>query len=342
MAEKTNLSTYESIMRSLKARQFVPVYLLMGDESYFVDRISDYVADNVLGEDERDFNQNVVFGADVTASQLADMCKGYPMMSEYRVVIVKEFQNMKNLEPLEKYLEKPVPTTILVLCYKNGRMDMRKRIVSLASAHGVVFESTKKRENELPGFISTYIQSHGATIENKAAFMIAEHVGADISRIISECDKLLISLTENDKRVTPELVEEKIGMSKEFNAFELRRAIVEHNVYKANLIVKYFNKNDKAGNIFSVIPLLFNFFQNLMIAHYSPNKNNEAALARDLDMRSGWGAREYITAMRYYTATKTMQIISKLRQIDEKGKGLGNSNTSKEQLLSELIFFILH
>ena len=140
----------------------------------------------------------------------------------------------------------------------------------------------------------------------------------------------------------PELVEEKIGMSKEFNAFELRRAIVRHDIYKANLIVKYFNKNDKAGNIFSVVPLLFGFFQNLMIAHYSRNKNNEAALARDLDMKSGWGIRDYVTAMQFYTATKTMQIIAKLREVDEKGKGLGNSNTTKEELLSELIFFILH
>lgn len=342
MAEKSNLSTYESIMRSLKARQFVPVYLLMGDEGYFIDRISDYLAENVLNEDERDFNQNIVFGSDISASQLADLCKGYPMMSEFRVVIVKEFQNMKSLEPLEKYLEKPVPTTILVLCYKNGRMDMRKRVVSLASANGVVYESAKKKENELPGYITSYVQTHNATIDNKAAFMIAESVGADISRLISECDKLLISLPETDRRITPELVEEKIGMSKEFNAFELRRAIVRHDIYKANLIVKYFNKNDKAGNIFSVVPLLFGFFQNLMIAHYSRNKNNEAALARDLDMKSGWGIRDYVTAMQFYTATKTMQIIAKLREVDEKGKGLGNSNTTKEELLSELIFFILH
>ena len=342
MAEKTSLSTYESIMRSLKAREFVPVYLLMGDEGYFIDRISDYLAENVLSEDERDFNQNIVFGSDISASQLADLCKGYPMMSEYRVVIVKEFQNMKSLEPLEKYLEKPVPTTILVLCYKNGRMDMRKRIASLAAAKGVLFESAKKKDNELPGFITAYVQTRNATIDSKAAFMIAEHVGADISRLTSECDKLLISLPESDRRITPELVEEKIGMSKEFNAFELRRAIVNHDVYKANLIVKYFNKNDKAGNIFSVVPLLFGFFQNLMIAHYSRNKNNEAALARDMDLRSGWGAREYITAMRYYTATKTMQIIDKMREIDAKSKGLDNPNTSPGELMKELVFFILH
>ncbi|WP_036875769.1 DNA polymerase III subunit delta [Hoylesella oralis] len=342
MTEKKTGATFENIMRDLKARKFSPIYILMGEEAYFIDKISDYIAENVLQPEERDFNQNIVFGSDVNAAQVADLAKGYPMMSEYRVVIVKEAQNIRAAEPLEKYLEKPVMSTILVLCHKNGSIDRRKKLVSKAEVAGVVFESKKKRDYELPGFIEGYLLKHKVAIDNKSASMIADHIGSDLGRLTSELDKLQISLPENDRRVTPEIVEERIGVSKDFNAFELRNAIVNRDIFKANQIINYFDRNPKAGSIFAFLPLLFNYFQNLMLSYYAPNRNNENSVAQFLDLRSVWAVKDYMVGMRNYTGMKTMQIISKFREIDAKSKGIDNPNTSSGELMKELIFFILH
>lgn len=342
MAERKSASaTYDSIMKDLKARQFSPIYILMGEESYYIDKISDYMAENILQPEERDFNQTVLFGADVSASQLVDLAKGYPMMAQYRVIIVKEFQNMKATEPLEKYFDNPVPSTILVLCHKNGSIDRRKKLVPKAASVGVVFESNKMRDADLPRFVEGYLKQYGASIDPKAAFMVADHIGTDLSRMISELDKVLISLPE-DKRVTPEVVERQIGVSKDFNPFELRNAIVNRNIYKANQIIKYFDKNPKAGSLYAFLPLLFNYFQNLMIAYYAPQKTSRDSVAQFLDLRSGWAATDYMTGMRNYSGMKTMQIIHKFREIDAKSKGLDNPNTPPGDLMKELIFFILH
>ena len=342
MPEKKPVQTYESVMSELKARHFSPIYILMGDESFYIDRISDYIAEHVLQPEERDFNQTIVFGSDVSSVQVVDLAKGYPMMAEYRVVIVKEAQNLRGTEPLEKYFEKPVKSTILVLCHKNGSIDRRKKFLSRAEANGVVFESKKKRDYELPGFVEGYLKSKGASIDHKSAAMIADHIGADLNRLTSELDKVLISLPDDGKRVTPEIVEKQIGISKDFNAFELRNAVINRDIYKANQIIKYFDSNPKAGSLFAFLPLLFNFFQNLMVAYYAPNRTNENSLAQFLELRSAWAAKDYITAMRNYSGVKTMQIISKMREIDAKSKGIENPNTSPGDLMKELIFFILH
>ncbi|SFG60653.1 DNA polymerase III subunit delta [Prevotella sp. KH2C16] len=342
MAErKSTAATYDSVMRDLKARKFSPIYILMGEESYYIDKISDYIAEHVLPPEERDFNQSILFGADVSSSQLVDLAKGYPMMAQYRVIIVKESQNLKATEPLEKYLDNPVPSTILVLCHKNGSIDKRKKLVPKAASVGVVFESNKMREADLPRFVEDYLKQHGASIDQKAAFMVADHIGTDLSRLISELDKVLISLPA-DKRVTPDIVEKQIGVSKEFNPFELRNAIVNRNIYKANQIIKYFDKNPKAGSLYAFLPLLFNYFQNLMIAYYAPQKTSRDSVAQFLDLRSGWAATDYMTGMRNYSGMKTMQIINKFREIDAKSKGLDNPNTPPGDLMKELIFFILH
>ena len=324
MPEKKNTGpSYETIMRDLEARRFSPIYILMGEESYYIDKISDYIATHVLKPEERDFNQNIVFGADVTASQIVDSAKAYPMMAEKRVVIVKESQNLKGTEALEKYFKNPVASTILVLCHKNGSIDKRKKIIPSAQAGGgVIFESKKLYERELPGFIETYLRQHQVTIEPKAAQMIADHVGADLNRLTSELDKLLLSRLTTNGRVTPEVVEKEIGVSKDFNAFELRNAIIYRDIYKANLIIKYFDNNPKAGSL--------------------PNRNNENAVANYLELRNAWAAKEYIIGMRNYSGKKTMQIISKIREIDAKSKGLDNPNTGPGELMKELIFFILH
>lgn len=343
MAEKKATVTFDAIMRDLKSGKYAPVYILMGDESYYIDRITDYIAENVLEPDDRDFNQTVVFGADTTAAQVVDMAKGYPVMpAAHRVVIVKEAQRLKSLDALERYFEKPLASTLLVIAYKNGTIDRRKKVVGKAEAVGVVFESKKKRDYELPAFIETYLKKNHVAIDPKSAAMIAEHIGADLSRLISELDKVMISLPDDNRRVTPDIVEREIGVSKEFNIFELKTAIIERNVFKANQIVKYFDKNPKAGSLFSCLPLLYTFFQNLMVAFYAPDKNNDNNLAAFLELKSVWALKDYRVGMRNFSAMKTLQILAKIRETDAKSKGLDSLNTSTDDLMRELIFFILH
>jgi DNA polymerase-3 subunit delta len=342
MAEAKNAS-FDSIMADLKARKYVPVYYLMGDESYYIDKICDYIAEHVLQPEERDFNQTILFGSDVTASQVADYARRYPMMSEHQVVIVKEAQNIKNTEALEKYFKQPLASTILVMCHKNGTVDGRKReYMKAIQSAGVLFESKKLRDRDLPVFIEQYLKAREVTIDTKSTQIIADSIGADLSRLASELDKVILSLPKESRRVTPEVVEDQIGVSKEFNSFELRDAIVNRNVFKANQIIKYFDDNPKAGSIYAFLPMLFNFFQNLMIAYYAPNNKSQEGVAEWLELRNAWSAKDYMIGMRNYTGMKVMQIIGKIREIDAKSKGLDNPNTPPGELMKELIFYILH
>ena len=342
MAEAKNVS-FDSIMRDLKARKFAPVYYLMGDEAYYIDQIADYIAEHALQPEERDFNQTVLFGSDVTASQIADAARRYPMMSERQVLIVKEAQNIKQTEPLEKYFNAPMASTILVMCHKNGSIDGKKKnYLKAIQAAGVLFESKKLKDRELPGFIEHYLGAKEVKIDPKSTQMIADNIGADLSRLTSELEKVILALPKENRVVTPQIVEDQIGVSKEFNGFELRDAIVNRNVYKANLIIKYFDENPKAGSIYSFLPMLFNFFQNLMIAYYAPNNKSQEGVAEWLELKSPWAAKDYMTGMRNYTGMKVMQIISKFREIDAKSKGLDNPNTPPGELMKELIFYILH
>ncbi len=342
MAEKRG-TTFDGIMKDLRVGKFSPVYILMGEEAYYIDKISDFITENALTPDEKDFNLSVVYGVDAQPNQIVDMARRFPMMAERQVIVIKEAQNIKNWERIERYLEKPVATTVLVICYNNGTIDGRRTIVANAAAVGVVFESKKKKDYELPPFIESYVKDKGsATIDNKSAQMMADFIGADLNRLTSELDKLLLSLSENDRRITPELVEEKIGVSKDFNGFELKNAIINRDVFKANIIVDYFGSNPKAGSAYMLIPLLFSYFQNLLIAYYAPQPRTEDSVARWLGFRVGWAARDYITGMKNYSGKKVMQIISKIRETDAKSKGLDNPNTPIGELLKELVFFILH
>ena len=342
MAEAKN-NTFQSSMHDLEARKFVPLYYLMGDEPYYIDKIADYIAEHVLQPEERDFNQTVLFGSDVTAAQIADAARRYPMMSEYQVLIVKEAQNVKNTEALEKYFKQPMASTILVMCHKNGSIDGRKKeYLKAINGAGVLFESKKLKDRELPAFIEGYLKAREVSIDPKSVQMIADNIGADLSRLTGELEKVVLSLPEQDRRVTPQIVEDQIGVSKEFNGYELKDAIVNRNVFKANQIIKYFDENPKAGSIYSFLPMLFNFFQNLMIAYYAPNNKSQEGVGEWLELRNSWAAKEYMTGMRNYSGMKVMQIISKIREIDAKSKGLDNPNTPPGELMKELIFYILH
>lgn len=342
MAEKKTAPTFDGIMRDLKDNVFAPIYILMGDESYYIDQISNYIQSHALPADQQAFDQTVVFGADVSGSQIADLAMQFPMMAPKRVIIVKEAQGLRSMDRLERYAQNPQPKTILVVCYKNGVMNRRSKFVSAVEKNGVVFESKKLREWQLPGHIRSYLQTKKFSIDDKSAAMIADNIGADLNRLYSELDKLVISLPSGESRVTPEMVERNIGVSKDFNSFELRDAIVNRNVLKANMIIKYFDNNPKAGSLFSFLPLLFNYFQNLMLVYYAPNNKDQNALAVYLDMKNAWGIKDYLVGMRNYTGRKTLQILQKLREIDAKSKGLDNPSTPVGDLMKELIFFILH
>ena len=333
--------TCDDILRELRSKQYRPIYYLMGEEAYYIDLISDYIMDNVLTDTEKEFNLSVVYGADVDIATVINAAKRYPMMSEHQVVIVKEAQSIRNIDELSYYLQKPLRSTILVMCHKHGVLDRRKKLAAEIEKVGILFESKKLKEAQLPAFITSYMKRKGVDLEPKATSMLADFVGTDLSRLTGELEKLIITLPKGQTRVTPEQIDRNIGISKDYNNFELRSALVERNVLKANQIINYFEKNPKTNPLQMTLSLLFGFYSNLMLAYYAPEKS-EQGIASFLGLKSPWQAREYQTAMKRYSGVKTMQIIGEIRYTDAKSKGIGNSSLTDSELLRELVFKILH
>jgi DNA polymerase-3 subunit delta len=333
--------TYEEIVRNLKNEVYSPIYFLMGEEDYYIDRISDYLVNHTLTETEKEFNLTVLYGADTDIATVINAAKRYPMMSKYQVVVVKEAQHLRNIEELTYYLQKPLASTILVFCYKHGALDRRKKITAEIEKAGVLFESKKLKEAQLPGFISSYLKRKQVEIEPKASEMMAEFVGADLNRMAGELEKLIITLPAGQKRITPELIERNIGISKDYNNFELRNALIAKDVLKANQIVKYFEENPKNNPLQVTLAVLFNFFANLMLAYYAPEKTDQG-IAAQLGLRSPWQSKDYMIAMQKYSGVKVMQIIGAIRECDAKSKGIGNPSTPDGELLRSLVYMILH
>lgn len=333
--------TCDDILKELRTKQYRPVYYLMGEEPYYIDLIADYITDNILTETEKEFNLTVVYGADVDIATVINAAKRYPMMSEHQVVVVKEAQNIRNMEELSYYLQKPLLSTILVICHKHGVLDRRKKLAAEIEKTGVLFDSKKVKDAQLPAFITSYMKRKGIDVEPKATAMLADFVGTDLSRLTGELEKLIITLPKGHTRVTPEQIEKNIGISKDYNNFELRSALVEKDVLKANKIIKYFEENPKTNPIQMTLSLLFGFFSNLMLAYYAPEKS-EQGIANMLGLRTPWQAKDYLAAMRRYNGVKTMQIIGEIRYADAKSKGVGNPSLSDGDILRELVFKILH
>lgn len=331
----------DDILKELAAKQYRPVYYLMGEESYYIDLISDYIAENVLSETEKEFNLTIVYGADVDIATVINAAKRYPMMSEYQVVIVKEAQAIRNLEELTYYLQKPLRSTILVICHKHGTLDRRKKLAAEIEKTGILFESKKVKDAQVPLFIAAYMKKKGIDAEPKASAMLADFIGTDLSRLTGELEKLIITMPKNQKRLTPDQVEKNIGISKDYNNFELRSALVDKDILKANRIIKYFEDNPKTNPIQMTLSLLFNFFSNLMLTYYAPEKS-EQGIAAMLGLKTSWQARDYMSAMRRYNGIKTMQIIGEIRYADAKSKGVDNSSMTDGDILRELVFKILH
>lgn len=337
----TKVFTYEEIVRDVKNGVYVPIYFLMGEEDYYIDRISEYIADRVLTEAEKEFNLTILYGADTDIATIINSAKRYPMMSKYQIVMVKEAQNLKNPDELTYYLQKPLMSTILVFCYKHGVLDRRKKLAAEIEKAGILFESKKLKDAQLSGFISSYLKRKRVDIEPKASEMMAEFVGADLNRMAGELEKLVITLPDGCSRITPEQIERNIGISKDYNNFELRNALITKDVLKANLIVKYFNNNMKNNPLQVTLAVLFGFFSNLMLTYYAPGKS-EQEIASFLGLRSPWQAKDYLAAMKKYSGVKVMQIIGEIRLCDAKSKGVKNSSVSDGDLLRELIYFIMH
>lgn len=331
----------DDILKELKAKQYRPIYYLMGEESYYIDLLSDYIAENVLSETEKEFNLTVVYGADVDVATVINAAKRYPMMSEYQVVIVKEAQAIRNLEELTYYLQKPLRSTILVICHKHGTLDRRKKLAAEIEKTGILFESKKVKDAQVPLFIAAYMKKKGIDAEPKASAMLADFIGTDLSRLTGELEKLIITMPKNQKRLTPDQVEKNIGISKDYNNFELRSALVDKDILKANRIIKYFEDNPKTNPIQMTLSLLFNFFSNLMLTYYAPDKS-EQGIAAMLGLKTSWQARDYMSAMRRYSGIKTMQIVGEIRYADAKSKGVDNPSMTDGDILRELVFKILH
>ena len=339
MAKKESLSAPQ-LLADIKKRKFAPIYFLQGAEPYFIDKIADALVEAVLTPEERDFNLTLLYGADVDMSEVVTAARRYPMMSQYQLVVVREAQLVEHFELLENYTRQPMPTTILVICYKYKTYDSRKKLMKDIAEKGIIFESKKLYDRDVMSFVLSYVAGAGLSIDGKAAQMMTEFVGADLARLAGELDKLCLSPDLRGGRITADLVERNIGISKEYNSFELLRAVVSRDVYRSNLIARQLSFNPKTNPIQVITATLFNFFANLMLAHYAPDKS-EAGLARELGLKSSYAARDYLTALRHYNAFKVMQIITILRETDARSKGFGG-NVAPDELLRECLFKILH
>ncbi len=340
MAKKEN--TFEEICRDIVAGNFQPVYVLMGEEPFFIDKITDLLVDNVLKEEERDFNQIIMYGVDVDAATIINAARRFPMMSKYQLVVVREAQLVHDIELLTNYVKNPLQSTVLVVNYKYKTLDRRKSLATATEKVGVLFDSKKVPDYKMPGFITSLMQQRSISIDPKAAQMLSDFLGNNLSRLSKELDKLALVLPEGaSKRITPELVEQNIGISKEYNNFELIKAIATKDILKANRIAQYFEKNQKNNPIQMTLPVIFNYFSNLMICYYTKDKS-EAGLMSALGLRGSFQLKDYTLGLRNYSAMKVFNLISEIRMTDARSKGVDNYSASGPDLLKELLYKILH
>jgi DNA polymerase-3 subunit delta len=334
-------SSYEAIRNDILHRRFKPVYLLMGDESYFIDELTELITGTLLTETEKDFNMLTFYGVDADVNEIIASARRFPMMAAYQLILVKEAQHLEQLELLDHYVRNPMPSTVLVINYKHGSIDKRKALVKNIDITGVVFESKKMYDNQIPAFITTYFREKEIGIDEKSARMLADYVGNDISKLIPQLQKLEVSLTEGSRRVTTDLIEQNVGISKDYNNFELQNAIIRKDILTANRIVDYFGKNPKDNPMIATITVLFNYFSNLLECFWLPRKD-EQSIMEALHLRSSYFARDYLTGLRNYNANKVIEVISHLRTFDARFKGIDNISASQGELLKELVYRIMH
>lgn len=348
---KSTETLYSEIAQEVQAGRFAPVYILMGEETFYIDRLTDLLVDALIPEEERDFGLNTFFGADTQIEQVIMSAREFPMMANRKVVVLREAQALvssggknnakEQLERLELYLRQPQPTTVLIVCYKGGTLDRRSKMMTQANQLGVVFNSEKLDNKGLATFVRNYVASKGGKIENDAAVTLVDFVGNDLSRLSGEADKLLVAKGTVVPSITNELVVRNIGVSKEYNVFELQDALVRKDVLKANRIIQFFDSNAKEYPPMRYLPVLFKFFSNILIAQYSPDKSPEG-LATWMGMSPGQIRYGIIPAMQAFSPKKVLDIIALIRRTDARTKGVGNPSIPDGELMRELIYFILH
>lgn len=352
--KKLGPMTFEAIINNLQNKIYHPIYFLCGEEPYFIDEITDAISKNVLSDSEKEFNQTITYGRDVDVPMIINLCKRFPMMSNYQIVIIKEAQDVRNLlpdpkeksdkkpnekHPMELYFEKPLKSTILVICYKYKSIDKRKSYTKTLEKNGVLFESTKLYDNKVPAWIQAYLKTKGCRIKPEAALMLSEYLGSDLSKIANELTKLAVNVPHNVE-ITSSHIEQYIGISKDFNVFELQRALGEKNVFKSFQIVTYFEATEKENPLVVTLSVLFSFFSKILLYHYSTDKTKNSISS--LLGINPFFYTDYVNAANKYPILKVKQIISLLRKYDLMSKGLNNNTTSNGQLLKELVFQILN
>lgn len=328
------------IVNDIKAGNIKPIYFLMGEEPYYIDRLSDYIEQNVLSEDEKGFNQTVLYGRDVSMEDVVSSAKRYPMMAERQVIIVKEAQDLtKSIDKLESYAENPMPSTVLVFCYKYKTLDKRKKVTKQLEKNGLVYESKKLYENQVGEWIKRVLQGKGYTIEPKASAMLVEFLGTDLSKINNELEKLQIILPKGTS-ISAKHIEENIGFSKDYNVFELRKAIGDRNQLKAYKIIQYFADNPKDNPMVVTTSQVFSFFSTVLQYHGLKDKNpkNAAAVLKV----NPYFLKDYDVALRNYPMKKVSSIVANLRQIDIKSKGVGANALPNSDLLKEMLIGIFN
>lgn len=332
--------TYEEIISDLKNRIYKPVYFLAGEEPYYIDLITDYIQEKVLPEAEKAFNQIILYGDSTNISAIIDTARRFPMMSSHQVLIIKEAQGLKKIDDLVTYLEKPLLSTILVFSYKYKTIDKRTRLFKMLDSQSAFFESARIRDYQIPAWIERYLMLKGIKTDPTASAMLTEYLGTDLHKIVNELDKLIITLPESKQVITTALIEKNIGISKDYNNFELQKAVGERNILKSNMIVYYFADNQKDNPLTLTIASLFGLFSKLLIYHYlaDKSKNNVAAVLKV----NPYFVKDYENYAVKYNVNKTVAIISMLRTYDLKSKGCGDAGTDAGDLLKELVFKILH
>lgn len=331
--------TFEQILSDIKKRNFSPIYFLMGEEPFFIDSISDELENNILDEAERSFNQIILYGSDVNAKDIMTQARAFPMMGEHLVVIVKEAQNVKDIESIAEYLDKLPPTTILVICYKYKKLDKRKTLAKQIDKKGILFESKKLYDNNIPDWIVKYLASKKYNITPKAAQMLADFLGNDLHKVRNELEKLMVAVPKS-KKIDDVDVEYNIGISKDFNVFELQKAIGAKDFVKANQIINYFGDNPNDNPIFMTIVVLYGYFTKLLKLHFSKDKDKNT-LATMLGVNP-YFVNDYLVAARNYSWTDCMKCIEVLREFDLRSKGYNSSSDiTQKDLYKEMICRIL-
>ncbi|MFV0377909.1 MAG: DNA polymerase III subunit delta [Mangrovibacterium sp.] len=331
--------TFDDILDNLRKKIYHPIYFLMGEESYFIDEIADYITQNVLTEAEKGFNQHILYGKDADADTIITYARRFPMMASHQVIVVREAQNIKKIEDLEAYAKNPLNSTILVFCYKYKTIDKRKTFAKLIAQKGVLFESKKIYENQLPDWIKAYLAKRNYTIAPQAAAMLAEYLGADLSKVSNELGKLIISIPAQSQ-ITADHIEKNIGISKDYNVFELQNALGERDILKSNQIINYFASNPGANPIQRTVSSLYQYFMKILTYHFMEDKSQNA-VAASLGVHP-YFVKTYIAAARQYPIKKVVEIISVLREFDMKSKGFGNVSSDAGDLQKEMIYRILH